>query len=184
MDNEKRLIQKARTDKNAFLDLYEHYFPKIFGYLLIRTKDRELAEDVAQETFLKAIRALKNYEDKGRSFGAWLFKIAHNELVSRWREGRRVSYQPPEQLERIGELSELAEEKLVFGEVAEEKEKKFQLIERALEKMSSSDRELILLKYISDFSYQEIAKIYKRSPNALAVQLHRALKNLKQLINS
>ena len=82
-------ITRAKTDKDAFMKLYEIYYPKLFAFFLVRTRNKELSEDIAQETFAKAIPALKNFQYKGRSFGSWLFKIAQNELISSWRKGRR-----------------------------------------------------------------------------------------------
>ncbi len=60
MEPEQRLIERARTEESAFLELYTRYYPKLFGYLLVQGRDKELAEDITQETFLKAIEGLED----------------------------------------------------------------------------------------------------------------------------
>lgn len=183
MESERRLIERARSDEQAFLELYNRYYPKLFGYLLIQSKQKELAEDIVQETFLKAIQGLKSYEYRGASFGAWLFTIAKNTLTSYYRKHNRVHLAEDEELERVSPAIPSSHEALVVKEDQMVIEEKFRVLEKGLQQLSGDERELVTMKYIADLSYEEIAKVYKKRPTTLAVQMHRILKKLRKSID-
>jgi len=183
MLSEKILINKAKKDKTAFLKLYNIYYPKIYAYLLVRTKNKELTEDILQETFIKALRALKSYEYRGKSFGAWLFRVASNEMANQWRKNNKtIGYGEDTILENYADPIASAEEQLLAKENTLIQNERQQKLMSALEKLSEKERELITLKYISRLSYKDIAIIYKTRPATLAVRLHRILGKLKNLI--
>ena len=88
------LVHAAQATPAAFGALYERYHPMIFRYALRCTHDRMQAEDIAAETFLRAMRALGRYEERGMPFSAWLFRIATNQLIQQSRRGRGITFQP------------------------------------------------------------------------------------------
>lgn len=183
MPSEKKLIKRAKHDQDAFLELYNNYYPKIYAYLLVRTKDREISEDILQETFIKGLRALKNYEYQGKSFGAWLFRIASNEMVSHWRKANKTtSYGDDQTLESKTQAVASPEEELIKKEDVLEENEQYARLMAALDKLPADERELVVLKYISKLSYKDIAVIQKNKPAILAVRLHRALGKLKKII--
>lgn len=183
MPNERKLINKAKKDKEAFLELYNIYYPKIYAYLLVRTKNKELTEDILQETFIKALRALKSYEYRSKSFGAWLFRIASNEMASQWRKNNKtIGYGEDTILENYADPIISAEEELLDKEDVLIQDGRQKKLTSALEKLSNEERELITLKYISKLSYRDISVIFKTRPATLAVRLHRILGKLKNLI--
>ena len=98
-EKERELVERARSSPQAFSELYEHYMPLIYRYLLRRTGNAEAAEDLTATTFEKALRHLETFQWKQVSFSAWLCRIATNNLVDFYRrEGRRreTSLQDPE----------------------------------------------------------------------------------------
>jgi len=184
MSTERKLIEKARNNKEAFFELYNGYYPKIYAYLLVRTKDKELTEDILQETFIKSLQALKNYEYKGKSFGAWLFRIATNEMISQWRKNRKmISYGDENLLELKMDSGITPEEELIKNEDLLLKDEQSQKLLTALEKLPEKEKELVTLKYISKLSYKDIAVILNVRPGSLAVRLHRTLNKLKNLMD-
>ena len=182
MPNEKWLISRAKTDKEAFLELYREYHPKLFAFLLMRTRNKELAEDIVQETFTKAIVALKNFQYKGCSFGAWLFRIAQNELISQWRKENKVIRQSLEEMEALMPSGLSAEEQLIDQETSLETKERVKNLFKALGELDKEESQLITMKYISDLSYKDISVFLKKRPATLAVELHRALKKLKDIL--
>src|SRR3989344_3676687 len=68
---------------------WEAITPKLFGYLVNVLRDKTLAEDIFQTTWIKAIEALPKFEQRGKGFGAWLFAIARNECKQYWRKANR-----------------------------------------------------------------------------------------------
>ncbi len=89
-EEEQAAIAAARSDPRRFTPLYECYFGDIFRFLLRRAGDRDLTNDLTQETFLKAMLALPKYQERGLPFRAWLYRIALNELRMYWRKRKEV----------------------------------------------------------------------------------------------
>src|SRR5207237_57730 len=77
-----------RGHQGALSDLYEHYFPKVYRYVASRLGNTEDAEDVTEELFLKIVQRLGGFSWRGLPFGAWLFRIARNEVVTHVRKVR------------------------------------------------------------------------------------------------
>ena len=95
MQGEESLIQRAKQrDNEAFACLYEEYFDKIYRYLVIRLGDEAEAEDMTQQVFLKAFQSISCFNWRGISFSAWLFRIAHNQLIDYFRKRSRQGTVP------------------------------------------------------------------------------------------
>ncbi|MAT97809.1 MAG: hypothetical protein CL608_11745 [Anaerolineaceae bacterium] len=86
MQDEARLVQQARDDMQVFATLYDRYVERIYAYALREAGDVATAEDIVSATFEKALKHLPQYKWRGISFGAWLYKIARNELRMHWRK--------------------------------------------------------------------------------------------------
>ncbi|MFH0987829.1 MAG: RNA polymerase sigma factor [Parcubacteria group bacterium] len=183
MSTEKKLVARAKHNKEAFLQLYNIYYPKIFAYVLVRTKNREVTEDILQDTFIKALQALKSYEYIGKSFGAWLYRIATNEMANHWRGAKKtVAYGEDEELESVGGLSASAEEELVASEILQAQDEQQNKLLTGLKQLTVEERELIALKYFSKLACRDVARIYDTTPGNVAVRLHRVLNKLKKTV--
>src|ERR1051326_9306829 len=83
---ERDLVKKAQAgDRQAATQLWDSITPKLFGYLVNVLRDKTLAEDVLQTTWLKAVEALPKFKQQGISISSWLFAIARNECRQHWR---------------------------------------------------------------------------------------------------
>ncbi|MGB9842996.1 MAG: RNA polymerase sigma factor [Caldisericia bacterium] len=168
---EKELIRKAKKGEvGAFAQLVEIYEKEIITYCYYIIKDKEEAKDLAQEAFLKAfinLKSLRNEED----FKYWLLRIARNgcfKKLSRMKiEKKLISKEEEKSLSIVDEL------------IKDDRRKK---IMNALNKLDKKDKEIIILRDIQDYSYDEISKILKISMNLVKVRLYRARKNLKKII--
>ena len=85
LPNEEQIINTAKKDYRAFEPLYDHYYEQIFRFVLRRTDEEQLAADLVSQTFLKAINNLQSFRYMGVPFGAWLYKIAGNEVKKHYR---------------------------------------------------------------------------------------------------
>jgi len=141
--------------------LWDVTTPKLYGYLVNVLHDRNLADDILQTTWLKAIEALPDFKDrKGASFSSWLFAIARNECKQHWRKnGREVSFDP---IIHDKEITDSKEEDIIF-------------VDQIMKQLPSRDRELIRLHYIADLSFRDIAKLLKINSVTVRVRMHRAL---------
>lgn len=85
-NEEKELIKQAQKNALAFGKIYDFYYPKIFGYVLRRTANFQIAQDITSETFFKALKPLWQFRFKGVPFSAWLYRIATNETANYFRK--------------------------------------------------------------------------------------------------
>ena len=150
-----------QLNKDNLEILWDQITPKLYGYLVNVLHDKNLAEDILQTTWLKAIQALPSFKDRtGAGFSSWLFAIARNECKQHWRKGgREISFDP----------------EIHDKESVESKEEDKIFVEQILARFSENDRELIRLHYIADLSLGDIAKILKINPVTVRVRMHRAI---------
>lgn len=174
--DEDQLIEKAILgDKEAFGHLYDHYFLQIFKYLLIRSDNREDAEDMTETVFMKAWEHLPRFggKKKERNFRAWLFRIAHNTVVDYYRT--RKHYSPLETVSQTGS-SEREPER-----VALEKEDSRRII-RAIKRLDETSQKVIVSRFISALSNKETALSIGISENNVRVIQFRALKKIGDML--
>ena len=89
---ERDLIARSKRDPEAFGRIYDEYFPGIFRYILYRVADAALSEDLAAQTFYKALKYLGRFRWTGISISAWLYRIAANEVNSHFRRSGRATF--------------------------------------------------------------------------------------------
>ncbi len=169
---ERQLIKKAQENTQAFEELYNHYLPKIYGFLLNRTGQKELAEDLTSEVFAKALANLTKYNDRGIAFSAWLFKIARNTLIDWSRKKKEIL------VEKIADESEKQPEKQALRSL-ELDEKKI-LIRKTLNHLPEKYQTVLSLKFFEELSNDEIAEVVGCRKGAVAVRIHRALRLMKR----
>jgi len=169
LEDELALVVRAQNgDRTALGELWDFITPKLHGYLVNTVRNPQLAEDLLQNTWLKAITAIHKFQPKGVRFSAWLFAIARNECRQHWRDhGQETSIEEAD-LEKIPETM-TTHEKI--------SEKIF--LDTELNKLPEEHREILRLRYISEFSFKEIAQILSISTIAARVRVHRALGQMR-----
>lgn len=168
-EEEHAAIAAARVDPRRFTPLYECYFGDIFRFLLRRCTDRDLCNDLVQETFLKAMLALPRYQHRGLPFRAWLYRIALNELRMHWRKRKEVlidlSYT---------QVAGLTEEMGLFLE-----DEDLRRLGAAMAKLDVDRSQLIHLRYMDGLSYAEIGQVIGVAEDAAKMRVHRILQTLR-----
>jgi len=178
---DRQLIAEAkRGAEDAYRALVERYQRPVFGLLLRIVRDRGWAEDLAQETFIKAFRALDSFQVE-RKFSSWLFKIAHNSAIDALRR-RRLDTVP---LETAGDDSpDLLGYLEDSGASSPESELRGRSIGEdlgaAMEQIRPDYRSVIQLRFIEGLSYDEIAQVMDLPLGTVKTHLHRARKQLSQ----
>jgi len=171
------LIQRAKVDQRAFEELYNKYFSELYRYVFRRVGHRETAEDILSIAFTKVFTSLDSYTGDERGFKAWLYKITTNCLIDHYRKqgGRKET-----QIETV--------EHLLESQNTADQETKRQFtregIDRALQRLSKGDQEIIHLKYFAEYSNQEIAEHLCISANSCGVKIYRALARFKSVYAS
>lgn len=167
---ERTLIQRAKDgDPTAVEELYHRHAPGIFRYFLLRVRDRVLAEDLTGEVFIRMVKSMRTYDDRGLPFGAWLYRIAHDRVVDYQRYAARHP------------LEHLVENTVDPGP-SPESEAARQLetgrLGAALRELSEDQRLVIQLRFIEGHSLEETSQLMQRSVGAVKALQHRALQNL------
>lgn len=172
MVNETALIKKCqRGDWQAFDDLIRLYYDYIFGFLLKSTMDKDLTEDLTQETFLKMIRNIERFDPGGRAgFGTWLVTIAKNSYIDHLRRNRIF-------LENIEEVS-LPDGKNITGAV--EQKLQYQELQAAIDTLPPEQGLAIRLKYVEDMTLQEIAAQFGVQPKTIKSRIHDGTVKLRK----
>lgn len=168
---ERKLVRRIQQgDKEALSILWDTLTPKLFGYLVNVTRNRILAEDLLQNTWLKAIGAFPRFQQHNVSVSAWLFAIARNECRQYWRKAK---WEIPLDLEKHD--TEQNEEKEIEDTL---------LVEQILTQLSEDDREIIRLRYIADLPLKDIARILDINFVAVRVRIHRAITRARTVFSS
>jgi RNA polymerase sigma-70 factor, ECF subfamily len=179
---ERALVARARVDPSAFGELYDHYLPRIHGFIARRLADPAAAEDVTAMTFERALTAVRRDDFRNESFGGWLFRVAANAVVDHVRRSRRTvplgwraaDGGPDEGPERtLGD--ERAARDLATALDRDE-------LGRALTELSEAHRRLIVLRYLDGLGTDELCAVLGCSPATLAVRHHRALRALRAIL--
>jgi RNA polymerase sigma factor (sigma-70 family) len=171
------LIVRARAgDTQAWGDLYREYAPAIFRFCRRAMPTREDAEDATMEIFMKLRDKLSQY-DQGRSFTAWLYKVAANHC---WDMLRRRRVRQDKETEDVTEIPLEAPEPNQLEKLIEERTS--EEVRRALDKLGLRARMALVMRYYSDMSYDEIADALGVRRAFVGVVLLRARHELRQAL--
>jgi RNA polymerase sigma-70 factor (ECF subfamily) len=184
-EEEKLLINEAKTSNESFVKLYDYYYPKILGYSFRRTLDLNLSKDITSETFLKAFTGIGKYQWKGIPFSSWLFRIASNEMNML---DRKKKYKP----DSLTDLKERGVFEIVdnasLDEEKNELEKQLQQsndfvnVQQKLLLLPVKYQEVIALKYFEEKSIKEIVEILEIKEGTIKSLLSRGIEKLKNLL--
>lgn len=158
-------------EPSDFAVYYDQYKDKIYSYLFYRTgKNRQLAEDLASEVFLKALEKFHTYRTDS-SFQSWIYAIAHNHLVDHFRKTRTTV-----DLEDVENVlaGESDPKSILVKRVAAEQ------VTEMLEYLSDEEKEIILMRYHADMPMKDIADIVDKPDATIRVTLHRSLAKLRK----
>ncbi len=170
--SDSEIIRLAKEDGFYFGELYERYFEGIFRFIYYRLgKLEEEANDLTQQTFIKAMNFLEKYEDRGLPFKSWLLRIAQNEVNQFFRAAKK-QYQVDVSENKV---QAMIEEILPNHEL---KEGQLQLLLEILNHMDQEHLDLIELRFFQELSFKEIAEIYQITEANAKMRIYRILEKL------
>jgi RNA polymerase sigma-70 factor (ECF subfamily) len=172
-DEERVYVERARQgDPSAIGWLYDRYFDRIYRYVLFKVGNPEEAEDVAEAVFLRMIEAIATFQWQGTSFAAWLYRIAHNQVVDLLRQRTR---RPQVDLDPLASM--LVAETGDPQAWAEAADMRAQLRE-ALGRLTELQAQVIALKFGGGLSNAEVGRLLGRTEGAVKALQYSALQNL------
>ncbi len=167
-------------NESCLEDLITRHKKRVFSYIMMIVRDRHLAEDVFQDTFIKVIQTLKRgtYNDEGK-FLPWVLRIAHNLIIDHFRRVKRmpvVNGGDDFDIFSILTLSQVnAEDKLTKKQIRSD-------VRKAIENLPIEQREVLIMRYYIDMSFKEIADTTNCSINTALGRMRYALINLKKML--
>lgn len=176
---ERILVEKSKNrDEEAFGALVTKYRTKVFNLAYSFTRDRETADDLAQEVFIKVYYALDKFQFKSR-FGTWLYRIAVNHVKDHLRKHGREKHLS---FEALGREPAHPDDEVQKREKAQESTERKRILYESLRTLPKKYQVILTLRDIQGHSYEEIAEILKLSPGTVDSRLHRARKILRKKI--
>ena len=168
-------------DENSLSILINRHQSKIYGYIYSKISDRDLTEDIFQETFFKVIHTLKSkkyYSEEGK-FLSWVLRIASNLIIDKFRNDKKAYFQRDTDdlliFSRIKDTSMTIENELIKKQVDVD-------LKNIIQKLPHDQKEVILMRYYSDMSFKEIADITGVSVNTTLGRMRYAITNLRKVI--
>lgn len=175
LEQEQKLVESAKRDPAKFAELYEKFFDQIYKYVARRVNDKDTVHDLVSQTFFDALTHIKSFEWRGVSFAAWLYKIAHNNVLKWYREQSKMNIVELEEGKNMHDKTVDQVKDLKDKEVKDE-------IAGVLDQLDYEEREIIKLKFFEEVSNIEIAEIMGTNANHVGVKVFRALRKVKQLL--
>jgi RNA polymerase sigma-70 factor (ECF subfamily) len=171
-DSDRAAVEAARRDPLRFEALYRKYVAQVYSFALYETRDHHAAEDLTEQVFLRVLRALPGFDERGAgqasTFRAWLFQVARNALANERRHQRRHPVAPLDLEAQI-----IAPDDPASAAVArDEAERTWQAVNR----LPAERRQAVVLRFVEEMSAREIGEVMGRTEGAVRVLIHRALR--------
>lgn len=171
---------------NCFEQLLKRHKNKIFSYIVLTVKQRDIAEDIFQEVFLKVINTMNkgSYKEEGK-FLPWVMRIAHNMVMDYFRNGKKMQFvdnadQDDEEEVDVFRLlvndEKNAEEKILEGEIEQE-------IRTMIDRLDDEQKEVVLMRHYGKMSFKEIAEMTNVNINTALGRMRYAIINLREMMN-
>jgi len=171
LETENLVTQAISGDVEAFGELYTNHVTKIYRYVYYNVHDKEHAEDITQEVFLKAWKAIGSCRGKEKTFSSWLYRIAHNLIVDKLRKSQKQSSREAELPEDIRDTSDRMEISLEQRDLL-----------KVIDVLPPNQRQVIVMKFIEEMDNREIAETMGKSTGAIRILQMRALETLRKTL--
>jgi len=166
-------IDERRRKEELLASLYEEYYDKIARYIYVRLGNQAVAEDLAGESFLKALESLDSYRERGIPMQAWLFKIAHNQMVDYLRKASKQKTVPLDKMELPDRVN---------IEETVERQSELERLSKALEQLTPAQREVIGLRFFAGLTSTEVGEILGKNSGSVREMQSAAVKSLRKLM--
>jgi RNA polymerase sigma-70 factor (ECF subfamily) len=172
VSNEQELLQSAsRLETQALAEIYDTYSPGIYRYAMRLLGDTALTEDCVADTFARFLKSLQEWRSPRENLQAYLYRIAHNWIVDLYRDNKETV-----------ELNDAVRSEADIPEEEAAKHIRQKQVRKAICHLTPDQQQVISLKYLEDWSNEEVARVMKKPVGAIKSIQHRALKSLYKLL--
>ena len=168
-------------NENALAELIKRHESKIYGFIYSKISDRDISNDIFQDTFIKVIKTLKSssYNEEGK-FLPWVMRIAHNLIVDHFRRNKKMPlYRETEEFSIFSIMTDdtlTIENKLISDQVAKD-------LRQLVEELPADQKEVLMMRLYQDMSFKEISEATGVSINTALGRMRYALLNLRKVID-
>ena len=174
-ESEDVLIQRAvKRDRGAFASLYDKYAERVYRHVYYRVPSQKDAEDITQDTFIRAWRAIDKYKGTGATFLAWLIAVARNLIADHYKTNKKsISLEE----EKLSSQSNKTNPEVLTEDSINRSE-----VRNSVLRLKGDKQKVIMMRFIDGFSYKEIARLLNKSEGAIRVIQYRALSDLRRML--
>ena len=168
-------------DENSLTILIEKHQTRIYGFIYSKISDRDLSDDIFQDTFIKVIKTLKSnsYNEEGK-FLPWVMRIAHNLVIDHFRKSRKMPMlRETEEFSIFSVLpdnSETIENEIISLQIEND-------IKKIIKELPEDQKEVLMMRIYQDLSFKEISELTGVSINTALGRMRYAVINLRKIIN-
>jgi RNA polymerase sigma-70 factor (ECF subfamily) len=178
LESEKEYVALAKTGDNAaFGRLYDQYSQPIYRFIAVKVGTKQEAEDLLHEVFLSAWQKLPGFTEQGFPFSSWLYRIARNRVIDHYRT-KKTSVSIDDEDSGVEELPGL--DSSLNDQVDTQLD--IEAVRGAINQLDGEQKEVIEMRFLSDLSPAEIAKIMDKREGTVRIIQFRALKKLKEIL--
>jgi len=173
--SEENIVRQAiEGNQWAFTRLYDEHFDKVYRYVYLRIGNRPEAEDLTQEVFLKALQSIGSYKWRDVPFAAWLFRIAHNQVIDHVRKQSKNKRAPLEEAAAVSMEDPVAitEQRLAEAELTD-----------AVKKLPAAQQEVISLRFIAGLPIAEVARILNKNEGTVKALQFNGTVSLRKILS-
>lgn len=180
--SDKELVESYLLGNHAsFEQLLNRYQNRVFSYIMMLVKDRQLADDIFQDTFVKILRTIKSgaYKEEGK-FIQWAMRISHNLIIDHFRKAKRIPYVDSSSddfnfIENIKLADPSIEELMITDQIYDD-------LKKMIDFLPDEQREVLYLRLYVDMSFKEIAETTNVSINTALGRMRYALINMRKMV--
>ena len=179
---DQELIGRYLAGNHSSLErLIRRHKNRVFAYILMIVKDKEMAEDLFQDTFIKVINTIRSgsYKEEGK-FIQWVMRIAHNLIIDHFRKAKRIPIvENREEFDIFDKVKipvESIEERIITEQIHKD-------VKKLIDYLPKEQREVLIMRHYSDMSFKDIAEVTNVSINTALGRMRYALINLRKLVN-
>ena len=180
--SDKELVESyLNGNQSSFEILLSRHQSRVFAYIQMLVKDRQLADDIFQDTFIKVIRTLKggNYNEEGK-FIQWVMRIAHNLIIDHFRKSRRLPMADTgpddyRMADKLGLTDKSIEEQMITDQIHDD-------VRKMIDLLPEEQREVLYLRLYAEMSFKDIADMTNVSINTALGRMRYALINMRKMV--
>lgn len=184
LTDEEIIVLYKNNDQEALKIIIDRYTSSLYNFSA-RLTSRNDAADIVQEVFIKTWKNIRRFNPQKASFKTWIFTITKNTITDFLRKKRNILFSDMEKVsdENTNSFAESIEAEEVLPDLALQKLEDAQFLNKTLEKLRLEYREVLILHYQEEMTFDEIGKILKKSLNTIKSQHRRALIELRKILN-